>query len=351
MPRPSKHISSDTLGGRIRAAREDLHLSLKQVASGHYSTSLISQIERNRVDPSHDSLIFLANRLKLPLQDLGVLAQQHRQSEIEANHCKSSEDLRIEALQLFNNKEIQKALDLLESIHLSQVPILLRWRLTALRGHCYFEQREFLKAQNDFIYAVNEQPKSESVFADQRQEIMFLHLHLADTYRELDRENALEEYQTTLQMMKHETPFGYVAEAHWGMSLIAFKQTYKMIKGPNGSEKCRELKLRTALEHGENARFLYRSIDATTRVATITCHLAQIEKELGNLESARRYLHEIIDMWLPILEMPETTDPNERPAQLEKIAAVSAATCTLAGMALDEENNEQALKNISWELQ
>src|SRR6266699_3049567 len=54
MPRPSKRVSPDTLGGRMRAARQDLHLSLAEVAGERYSTSLISQIERNRVDPSQE---------------------------------------------------------------------------------------------------------------------------------------------------------------------------------------------------------------------------------------------------------------------------------------------------------
>src|SRR5579871_3273030 len=97
MPRPSKHVSPDTLGGRIRAAREHLHLSLADVAAGQYSTSLISQIERNRIDPSHESLRFLADRLQLPLEALEVLAQQNRENEIAAPLYKSYEDLRIEA--------------------------------------------------------------------------------------------------------------------------------------------------------------------------------------------------------------------------------------------------------------
>ena len=84
MPRPSKHISPDTLGGRLRAAREEQHLSLADVAGDQYSTSLISQIERNRVDPSHESLRFLADRLKLPLEELEMLAKQHREAEVEA---------------------------------------------------------------------------------------------------------------------------------------------------------------------------------------------------------------------------------------------------------------------------
>src|SRR5256885_15553152 len=81
MPRPPKHVPPDTLGGRIRAARENLNLSLKTVAAERYSTSLISQIERNRVEPSQESLEFLAEKLHLPLADLQTLAQQQREAD------------------------------------------------------------------------------------------------------------------------------------------------------------------------------------------------------------------------------------------------------------------------------
>src|SRR5215469_5529775 len=97
MPRPSKQVSLETLGGRIRAARENLHLSLADVADGHYSTSLISQIERNRIEPSQESLRFLAHRLALPLEDLETLVQQDRAKEIEHSQCKLFEALRLEA--------------------------------------------------------------------------------------------------------------------------------------------------------------------------------------------------------------------------------------------------------------
>src|SRR5450432_3007088 len=99
MPRPSKYISPDTLGGHIRAARESLQLSLAEVADGHYSTSLLSQIERNRLDPSPKSLRFLATRLKLPLEDLEILAQRHRSTSTDENHYQSYEELRVEVFQ------------------------------------------------------------------------------------------------------------------------------------------------------------------------------------------------------------------------------------------------------------
>src|SRR5450631_2832815 len=122
MPRPSKHVSPDTLGGRIRAAREHMQLSLADVADGHYSTSLISQIERNRIDPSQESLRFLATRLQIPLEDLENLVQLHREAEIESRQYKSYEELRAEVAQHYLHKEICKGLTLLCDLQLSKVP-------------------------------------------------------------------------------------------------------------------------------------------------------------------------------------------------------------------------------------
>jgi transcriptional regulator with XRE-family HTH domain len=59
--------------------------------------SLISQIERNRVDPSPESLRYLAERLELPLEDLEALAREQRHSEAEVEHYKFYEELRVQA--------------------------------------------------------------------------------------------------------------------------------------------------------------------------------------------------------------------------------------------------------------
>ncbi len=349
MPRPSKHISPDTLGGRIRAAREEQHLSLAEVAGDQYSTSLISQIERNRVDPSHESLRFLAERLKLPLEELEMLAKQHREAEVEARQYKSYEELRTEASQLLKSREIQKALCLLRELHFSQIPPMQRWRLAALRGQCYFELRQFLKAQQDFVYALQELPKQESMPADQKYELMLLHLHLAAAYRELEINDALEHYQITLKMMNRDTPFGYVAEAHWGMALIAFTQGYKTRK----DDPLREKQLSIALEHAENARFLYRSIGEPLRAAAVTVQIAQIEKELDNQQNPtiRKYLQEILDTWQHVLQEPEAIDIEDQRHQKEQLNIVSVAACSLAGMALEAGNIDEALKYIECALQ
>src|SRR6266581_2275444 len=126
MPRPPKHVPPDTLGGRIRAARESLHLSLADVAGTRYSTSLISQIERNRVEPSEESLQFLAERLKLPLQDLTILAKQHRDSEVEARQYKDYEEQRAQADQLLSRGYPRKALSPLQNLNIPRLPASLR---------------------------------------------------------------------------------------------------------------------------------------------------------------------------------------------------------------------------------
>src|SRR6266516_4917706 len=134
MPRPPKHVPPDTLGGRIRAARESLHLSLAHVAGDRYSTSLISQIERNRVEPSRESLQFLAERLQLPLEELRALAQQQRESEVEAHQYKIYQELRTQALQALSAKRPYQALDFLKDLRLAHVPSPLRWLLASFRG-------------------------------------------------------------------------------------------------------------------------------------------------------------------------------------------------------------------------
>ncbi len=340
MPRPSKHVSPDTLGGRIRAAREDLHLSLAEVASGHYSTSLISQIERNRVDPSRDSLRFLAERLKLSVDDLEILAHQHRESEVEAREYTSFDALRSDTTRLLADRHISEALRLLEPLYFSQVPSLQRWRLAALRGQCYFEQRRFVKAQGDLVYAAQEEPKHESLPLDQKQERMLLHLHLAATYRELHQlDEALEQFQIALDMMNRDTRFGYVAEAHWGMSLIALAQAMQMEQGQENTST-REAKLHIALEHAENARLLYSSIGETLRAASVACNIAEIEFALEHKEKTRQSLLKLVDAWKL---SAEETQPDEQRRQKEQANIVSSASCLLAEIELADEQYEQAL--------
>ena len=339
MPRPSKHVSPDTLGGRIRAAREDLHLSLAEVASGHYSTSLISQIERNRVDPSRDSLRFLADRLKLSIDDLEVLAHQQRETEVEAREYTSFDTLRSDAARFLAEKQVSEALRLLEPLQFPQVPSLQRWRLAALRGRCYFERRMFIQARGDLDYAMREEPTHDNLPIDQKQERMLLHLRLAATYRELhELDEASEQFDIALSMMSSNTLSGYVAEAYWGKSLIALVQATTM--EPKEEYKSeREAYLHTALDHAESARTLYRSIGETLRAATVGCNIAEIQLELGQIEKARQVLLGLVDVWETNAQASEALQRLSK----EMANVVSSASCLLAELELAGEQYDEAL--------
>jgi tetratricopeptide (TPR) repeat protein len=344
MPRPSKRVSPETLGGRIRAAREHLRLSLADVANGHYSTSLISQIERNRIDPSQESLRFLADRLHIPLEDLELLARSHR--EINLNDQSTVfEELVLMTSHLIAQKEVAQALAHLQDLHFSRIPPAQRWRLAALRGQCYFAQRKFLKAQHDFVYAVNELPSQYELPQDQKQVLLLLHLHLAGSYRELCQlDAALEQYKQTLQHVNSHTPSGYVAEIHWGMALIAYAQAKRL---PATADKTVQDKhLRTALEHAENARFLYRSIGSEIHATAVTCHIAHIEELLGEVEKVRSYLQAVLATWEPVLKTAQTQEHmNGNKQQLQAIAnVVSSAAYSLARIELKTGQFNTALQ-------
>jgi transcriptional regulator with XRE-family HTH domain len=354
MPRPSKRVSPDTLGGLIRSARQNLHLSLAEVAGVKYSTSLISQIERNRIDPSLESLQYLSERLKIPLEDLTTLAQQYRETEVEANRYKSLDDRRIQASQLLAGNRPRRALELLLDMNVAQIPNSLRWRIIALRGQCHFSLRQFQLAQRDFLSAVA--MLSESMPQDQIQEALTLRLHLAAATRELGQlEAAYQQYQEALSMMNVSTPVRFVAETHWGMALVVFELASNSSDhggdGSSQSDSVQEQK-RTALKHAESAHTLYSAIDETLRAALLDCQIALIEQSLGNPQAASKRLHRVLEAWAPTIDEthpPEhltCVDKSRRYGLKERANVVSAAACYLASVELEERQCEKALDHI-----
>nr|BBH91386.1 hypothetical protein KTC_61370 [Thermosporothrix sp. COM3] len=347
MPRPSKHVSPDTLGGRIRAAREQLQLSLAEVAGNQYSPSLISQIERNRIEPSVDSLRYLAERLHLPLEDLQYLAQQNKETEDQGSQPDQLfEETRARATLHLQKKEIAAAIQLLEHLYLPEIPPRQRWRLAALRGQCFFEQRKFLRAQQDFIYALSIcPPEPKFLPQEQRQDLMLLHLHLAGTCRELQQpEDALEHYRTALHIMDRSTPSGYVAEAHWGMALLASSQAFRLPRKASERHQSKEASLQTALKHAEQARSLYCAINDQLSAAAVTHQIAQLEYALGQHEHAQAHLQEILHTWLYTLKQPPASTREGQRRQKEEASVVSGAACLLADIALEEKRFDEARK-------
>lgn len=341
MARPSKGVPPDTLGGRIRAARQGQRLSLSEVAGDRYSTSLISQIERNRVDPSMDSLNYLAEQLKLPLDDLLILARQHRETEAEAQRYRQSEDQRVLAAQLFEKNQVRPALGLLKDLNLARVPSSLRWRIAVLRGQCYFNLRQFLIAQKDFLYAVTVLP--ELISTEYLMEAVSLHLHLAATFRELGQlDGAFDEYTTALQMMNSHTPLHYIAEAHWGIALVSFEQADTKLHATQ-----RHVSMGIALQHTRSAIALYEAIGEHLRAALLGCDIGLIKQALGHLDEAREDLEAILSSCLPTFrELVQNQDSP--PPRLKEVAnVISAAACYLAGVELEAGNYEIAIEKAT----
>jgi tetratricopeptide (TPR) repeat protein len=344
MPRPSKPVPPDTLGGRIRAARENLRFSLAQVAGDRYSTSLISQIERNRVEPSHDSLLYLSEKLRLPFMELEQLARQQREAESEVQQYRRYEEIMEEVNEARAHRDSTRALKLLESLSFAHIPLALRWRLASLRGQCYFDLRRFVLAQKDFLIAVAEKP--ETVPEEQRLEEMILHLRLAATYRELGQlDEALEEYQIALGMMDSTTSLIYVAETHWGISLIASE----LANRPRNGAICpveQARQLRIALEHASNASILYRSVGQKQREALLLCQIGLIKKAQGNLAEAREQLRAVLDKWRNRLEEPAENPAESQRERKEWANLVSVVACSLACIELEEKHYDEALRYI-----
>nr|BBH92603.1 hypothetical protein KTA_08020 [Thermogemmatispora argillosa] len=346
MARPAKRVSPDTLGGRIRAARQSLRLSLADVADGRYSTSLISQIERNRVEPSPESLRFLAERLNLPLDDLMVLVQQQRESEAEANRYKENEEKLNHALRLLESKHIKAALDLIKTINIEHAPPSLRWRLYALKGQCFFSLRQFVEAQRQFFQAAALRP--ERIPTEQVHEATLLHLHLAATCRELGHlDLANDHYETVLRLMQPETPIHYVAEAHWGIALVSFERADSHRDDEQWAAESERLKYR-ALHHAENARTLYRSIGDEINESLLSCEIALIYQGLGRVEEARACLREVLEKWQPRVAATPPAGKNtlEERRQKQEANVVAAAAAYLASLELQCRRYELALQYV-----
>src|ERR1700686_95241 len=265
MPRPLKAVSPDTLGGRIRAARQVQGLSLAELAGTEYSTSLISQIERNKIEPSADSLKYLAEQLHLPMEELSQLAQLHRESEAETQQFQKIEEKRVLAGQLLEMKHPLRALEQLQNVQLTHASETLRWRIIALRGQCYFNMREFLAAQQEFRSAFSILP--DYISPDQQMEALLLRLHLAAASRELGQyATAYKQFQDARSYMNTATPLRLVAEAQWGMSLVLYEQAYKLWnEAENGNRQEQEAKkaflsmMQQSLGYAENACTLYNT--------------------------------------------------------------------------------------------
>lgn len=349
MPRPSKRVALDTLGGRLRAVRQNLHLSLAEVAGTTYSTSLISQIERNRVEPSQESLQYLAERLHLPLEELLALTHQHRDSEAEAHAYKEYEAQYAEIQRLFIRKQFEQALNAFQKLNPAQLPMFLRWRTLALRGQTYFALHNFFAAQRDFYTALATLPLT--LAKEYQVEVVGLHLHLAAVTYELSQfEAACAYYQEALATMDASTPLRYVAEAHWGLALALYQQSHKASE--QETYESQQTTLEEARQHAEAAHTLYHAIADTLNASLLQCQLAHIEWKQGKNQQAQQRLQVVLEAWQSTLADTFQPTQGQRLCQLaERANVVAVAACSLAHLAYYAHDLEAALSHIQVAIQ
>jgi tetratricopeptide (TPR) repeat protein len=248
---------------------------------------------------------------------------------------------------------------------LNQIPLLLRWRLVALRGQCSFQIREFQHAQRDFLTAIAILPDP---FPNEYfMEVVLLRLHLAASLRELGQyEEAHTLYQDALAMMNETTPLRYIAEAHWGISLVLYEQALQhtheppddgeQYAKPEHSEKFKTY-MKSALKHAESARTLYSSIVETLRTALLSCQIALIQQSLENLDQAREQLEAVLKEWEPTIDKalqypsPGVTEKIRRYNLKERANVVSAALCYLASIEHEANDCDKALMYIDQALE
>jgi tetratricopeptide (TPR) repeat protein len=246
----------------------------------------------------------------------------------------------VQAQNFIENDQPNKALNTLD-ISFDFVPTDQRWRLTALRGRCYFGLGRMIPARDDYSRALSEKP--EVVPNNEIAEELSLYIRSADTERELNNlDEAQRLYRSALARIDHNAPLHYVADAHWGLALVLLEQASKM-ENTNQPDMQKEM-LQRALKHAENARVLYEATGEALNAFSVSCDIALIEQLTGNLDKARVYLQDILETWLPMLN-----DSSKHPAINHRYrngpgSIVAAASCYLAGVELEAHHYEKALE-------
>lgn len=203
-------------------------------------------------------------------------------------------------------------------------------------------------------------------------EVVLLYLHLAATLRELGHyDAAYMQYDLARSWMDYSTPLRYVAEAHWGTSLVLYEQAYKAEsqqehvpeKSGQGSTESRSEEFRRRMEHArkhaENAYSMYLSANELLRAALLDCQIALIEEALHQLDAARQRLQAILDDWLPTLEdepadshiTHATQEKRRRYTEKERANVVSAAACYLASVEHEQNQCDEALAHVDLALE
>lgn len=255
------------------------------------------------------------------------------------------EDARSEAQHKLINNQPQEALAILEDVDIGSVPSKQRWRLVAMRGHCYFGLGKFLPARREYNEAL--QIKPIIVPKEQLHEEGMLYLKNAEANRELGNLPEAEKwYKTALAHTNTHTEIGYLAETHWGLALVCFEQIHANYnKQKDLSAKQKDL-LQEAFDHAESARQLYSLAGDNLNVASVTCDIALFEQATGDLENASIHLKQVIETWTPKLLQKGRKTKEDQKRWREHNNIISAASCYLARIEAEMHQYENALRNI-----
>ena len=342
--------SKSEQAGTFEAEEEYLN-DIPQSSTFFDQDATLESTEQDQVDKLQGLLQYFATHLKLPFENLLLLAQQYDKSETEVETYQGYKELIVQTAKLLENNRPIRALERLRDINIEQLPTFLNWRFFALRGQCFFLLRQFTQAQRDFLAADNRLPAP--LPPDQKLDVLTLRLHLAAANRELGQlEAAYSYYQDALALMDASTPIRFVAETHWGMALVVFELANNAANySNNGARQSDEEKAQkqTALRHAENARIIYSAIDETLRAALLDCQIALIEQSLGNLDAARERLRQVLETWAPTIDnavLPSLSDKIQRYSLKERANLVSAAACYLAGVEHAAQKCKKALMYI-----
>src|SRR5260370_2717823 len=266
--------------------------------------------------------------------------------------------MKIKATKLLISNHPNNALNILSKISFEELLILLRWRFFALRGHCYFQMRQFPLAQRDLLFADALLPSN--IFENHKLDVLMLRLHLASASRELGQyKAAYDQFQRTIATMNTATPIHYIAEVNWGMSLVLYEQSYNTRSdSENDNQQDQEVKkafltlMQQSLTYANNSATLYNSTNELSRSALMNCQIALIEQAMEHIDAARVRLKKVLDEWSPTLEesgqhqSPDSAEKVKRYSMKERANIVSAAACYLASVEFDAKECDTALACI-----
>ena len=270
----SNNKLGQSVGAKIRAARQAKKYTQSQLALPDFSVSYISAIERGQIHPSLRALEILAKRLGLPSTDL---IPSHAQSEvtpgIAMNNARDDEVFELELLEAH--------IYILQGVAEKAVTLLTKLAANKLPGS-YLIQHHYLLAwayllTSQWQECMNTLAKVELVLNEKNDTTNSLHIHnlMGIAYAAIgDYSRALQTHQqclTLVDRMKPQDPFFqcqlyYQLGQHYthlndnDSALEAFQQALTIIERLGGQEHLQMSYCDIALQYAAAAEYQLASI-------------------------------------------------------------------------------------------